>query len=170
MRRVAYPYGRYLLRERTKEDIGPRLESLVTELGFAVVKFDNNNEGRGSLIVAVNKKVGELFRQDKPPGRVYNLMGKLLSGFEMDMPPFRDMDVESQRIGLEFYLWPVREGTLMEMFILPFMEHLDRPEIPLITESREEEITDWFLCEQVWENIEPKIVAELDAEPVHRRA
>ena len=82
----------------------------------------------------------------------------------------RDMDVESQRAGIEVYLWPVDEGALLEIFILPYMEHLNRPEIIHVTETREEEITDWFLCEQIWEHIEPKLTAKFDAEPIHRRA
>jgi hypothetical protein len=80
------------------------------------------------------------------------------------------MDPESQRVGIELYLWPVDEGILLEMFVLPYMEHLNKTEIYGLTETEEEEITDWFLCEQVWENIEPKIVAMFKADPVHRRA
>ena len=50
------------------------------------------------------------------------------------------------------------------------MEHLNKPEIYPLTKTKEEEITDWYLCEQTWENIEPKIVVKFNAESVHRRA
>jgi hypothetical protein len=114
----------------------------------------------------VNKKVGELLRQDKPPGHLNTILG----GLTFDIPSFRDLDAESQRVGIELYLWPIEEGTLMELFILPYMEHMDKPEKYRVTQTEEEEITDWYLCEQTWEEIEPKIVAEFDATPVHRRA
>jgi hypothetical protein len=140
------------------------LKSYIEELGFSITKHDENNEDKGTLIIAVNKKIADLMKQDKPPGK----LRVLLSGF--NIPSYRDMDPESQRIGIEFYLWPIDEGVLMEMFILPYMEHMDRPEIYGITESKDEEMTDWFLCEQVWEHIEPKIVADFKAESVHRRA
>ena len=166
MRRLAYPYGRYILKEKTVADIGPQAKDFVEKLGFSIVKYDERNEGNGTLVIAVNKKIKDLFRQKKPPGNIISV----LSGYTIDIPSYRDMDVESQRVGIELYLWPANEGALMELFVLPYMEHLNRPEKYGITETREEEITDWFLCEQIWEDIEPKIVSEFDAEPVHRRA
>jgi hypothetical protein len=166
MRRVAYPYGRYILEGKKAVDTGPDLKESIEKLGFTVVKYDEKNEDRGILIIAVNKKIGELFRQDKPPGHLSTILG----GLTFDIPSFRDMDAESQRVGIELYLWPIEEGTLMELFILPYMEHMDKPEKYRVTQTEEEEITDWFLCEQTWEEIEPKIVAEFGAKPVHRRA
>ena len=62
------------------------------------------------------------------------------------------------------------KGVLMEMFVLPYMEHFNKPEIFNITETNKEEITDWYICEQIWEQIEPKVVANFNAEPVIRRA
>jgi hypothetical protein len=164
MRRRAYPYGRYLIREKIVPDVGSELKSFIEKLDFSITKHDEKNEGKGTLIIAVNKKITNLIKQDKPPGN----LRVLLSGFSI--PSYRDMDPESQRVGIEFYLWPIDEGVLMEMFILPYMEHLDKPEIYGITETKSEEITDWFLCEQVWEHIEPMIVANFNADPVHRRA
>lgn len=164
MRRLAYPYGRYLLKEKKVIDIGPKLKDITQELGFSIVKYDNKNERVGTLIIGVNKKIGELIKQKKPPAHLL----EVLSGF--NVPSFRDMDPESQRVGIELYLWPTDEGVLMEIFVLPYMEHMDKREIYGITETEEEEITDWFLCEQTWEHIEPKIVDKFDAEPVHRRA
>lgn len=164
MRRLAYPYGRYLLKDNKVTDIGPKLRDYTQELGFSLVKYDDKNESLGTLIIGVNKKIGELIKQKKPPAHLL----EVLSGF--NVPSFRDMDPESQRVGIELYLWPADEGVLMEMFVLPYMEHLDKREIYGITETEEEEITDWFLCEQTWEHIEPKIVDKFDAKPVHRRA
>ena len=166
MRRVAYPYGRYMLKGKQVVDMGPELKDFVERLGFSIVKYDKENEGRGTLIIAVNKKIIELLKQKKPPGHLLTIIG----GLTFDIPSYRDMDVESQRVGIELYLWPIEDGTLMELFVLPYMEHLDKPEKYHVTQTEEEEITDWFLCEQIWEEIEPKIVAEFQAEPVHRRA
>ncbi len=164
MRRRAYPYGRYLIKDKKVTEMGPELKGFIEKLGFSITKHDEKNEGKGTLIIAVNKKIPDLMKQDKPPGNLH----VVLSGFKI--PSYRDMDPESQRVGIELYLWPIDEGILMEMFILPYMEHLNKTEIYGITESEEEEITDWFLCEQVWEHIEPKIVTNFNADPVHRRA
>lgn len=163
MRRLAYPFGRYLLKDNKVAEMGPKLRDFTEDLGFSIVKYDDKNESVGTLIIGVNKKTGELTKQKKPPGH----LRELLSGFKV--PSFRDMDPKSQRIGLELYLWPADDGVLMEMFVLPYMEHLNKREIYLLTETKEEEITDWYLCEQTWEHIEPKIVSKFDAEPVHRR-
>ncbi|UCF07400.1 MAG: hypothetical protein JSW28_07020 [Thermoplasmata archaeon] len=170
MRRIAYPYGRYLVKGKDVAEFGPKLKEFVGKLGFSIVKYDQKNEGNGTLIIGVNRTIGEMIKQKKPPGRLSAVLRSLMSGFETDMTSFRDMDVDSQRAGLELYLWPTDEGSLMELFIVPFMERVDKPEIYLVTETKVEEITDWFLCEQIWESVEPQIVAEFDAEPVHRRA
>lgn len=163
MRRRGYPYGRYLIKDKKIDAIGSKLKGFMENLDFSIAKYDEKNEGTGTLIIAVNKKIEELIKQKKPSGRLLTI----LSGFSI--PSYRDMDVKSQRVGVEFYLWPIDEGVLMEMFVLPYMEHFDKFEIFGITESEEEEITDWFLCEQTWEHIEPEIVANFNAEPVHRR-
>lgn len=165
MRRRAYPYGRYLLADREIQDLGPEMKDHVESLGFPVVKYDPENEGRGTLIVAVNKTVKEFLKQKKPAGR----LRMILSGFSVDTPSFRETDIGSQRVGVELYLWPVEEGTLLELFVIPYMKLLNRPEIYGITESKEEEITDWYLCELVWENLVPKMETEFDMESVHRR-
>ncbi len=166
MRRHAYPFGRYLVRDRKVGELSPRLKKFVDGLGFPVVKYDTKNEDKGALIIAVNKKRSDFFRQRKPPGRIE----MILSGFSPDTPSFREMDIESQRVGIELYLWPIKEGILLEIFVIPYMELLNRPEIYGLTESREEELTDWYLCEHTWEDVIPRIENEFDLEPVHRRA
>jgi hypothetical protein len=163
MRRRGYPFGRYLIKDKNVKDTGQLLGDFVQNLGFKIVKYSDKNEERGTLIVAVNKKIKELLAQKKPSG----YLTMILSGFSV--PSFRETDYESQRVGIEMYLWPVEEGVLMEIFVLPYMEHFDKSEIFGLTESATEEITDWYLCEQVWENVVPKIEAEFDAELVHRR-
>ncbi len=170
MRRRAYPYGRYIIKKGKVDEIGPQLKEFVQEQKLSIIKYDDNNEGSGTLIIAVNKKIGDLFKQKKPPGHLETVMSGLFSGFEFDIPSLRDLDIESQRAGLEIYLWPIEKGALMELFVLPYMEHMNRTEIFGLTENRDEEIADWFLCEHIWEDIEPKIVKKFKAEPVHRRA
>lgn len=170
MRRLAYPYGRYLIKNNKVDEIAQRLKGFIEELDFSIIKYDDKNEGNGTVVIAVNKKISDLIKQEKPPGHLNTILSGLFSGFTSEMPSLRDTDLESQRVGIEVYLWPIDEGTLMELFILPYMEHLNKPEIYLLTETKEEEITDWYLCERTWENIEPKIVDKFNAEPAHRRA
>jgi hypothetical protein len=164
MRRRAYPYGRYLIPEAKVEDMGPKLRDFVEGLGFPIVKYDEGNEGNGTLIIGVNKSILEFMRQKKPSG----FLTVLFSGFSVKS--LRDTDIESQRVGVELYLWPISEGILLELFVLPYMEHMNRFEVHHLTESDEEEITDWYLCEHVWEEIEPKITSQFAASQVHRRA
>ncbi len=166
MRRRAYPYGRYLIEGKKIDEVGPKLRDFVKDLGFPITKFDVKNEEKGTLIVAVNKKIMELLKQKRPPGRIQ----MILSGYPIDMPSFREMDFESQRVGIEIYLWPVKLGILLELFILPYMELLNRPEIYGVTESEEEELTDWYLTECIWDEIVPKIEAEFRLKSVHMRA
>lgn len=170
MRRLAYPYGRFLIKEQTVSKLGRKLKGYTENSGYSIIKYDEKNEERGTVIIAVNKRVGELRKQKKPPGQLDVVYRAFMSGFTAKMPNERETDVESQRVGIELYLWPVDEGTLLEIFMIPYMEHLNRPEIHAITQSKEEEITDWYLCEQTWEEFVPKIEAEFDAELVHRRA
>ncbi|MFW6142297.1 MAG: hypothetical protein ACOC53_07040 [Candidatus Saliniplasma sp.] len=165
MRRRAYPYGRYMIRDRSVEELGPELKSFIKDIGFYISKYDTSNEGDGVLIVSVNKTVRELLKQKKPPGK----LKMILSTFSFTIPSMKDLDEESQRVGMELYLWPVEDGTLLEVFILPYMEHLDRPEIFGLTESEEEEITEWYLCEHTWEHVIPMMKEQFDMEKVHRR-
>ena len=125
MRRIAYPYGKYLIKQLKIEFVGPKLKEYVEGLGFPVVKYDTRNEKNGTLIIAVNKRIKELMKQKKPPGHVE----LVLRGFLTDLPPLREMSIESQRIGIELYLWPVEEGTLLEIFVLPYLEYLNRKKI-----------------------------------------
>ncbi len=165
MRRRAYPYGRYLIRDKGVDELSPKFKSLVKELDFHISKYDTENEGDGTVIVAVNKTVGEMLRQKKPPGK----LKMILSAFSLGVPSFKDLDEESQRVAVEIYLWPVDEGTRLEVFLLPYMELMDRPEIYGITESEDEEMTEWYLCEHVWEHIIPIMKKKFDLEVVHRR-
>jgi len=165
MRRRAYPYGRYLIRGERVEKLGPKFKTFVKDIGFHISKYDTSNEGEGTLIIAVNKTVMELLRQKKPPGK----LKMILSTFSFTIPSMKELDEESQRVGMELYLWPVEEGTLLEVFILPYMELLDRPEIFGLTESKEEEITEWYLCEHTWEHMIPLMKEQFDMEEVHRR-
>jgi len=169
MRRRAYPYGRYLLKDKEIIDLGSKLKEFIEKLGFSIIKFDEKNEGIGTLIIGVNKRILDLIKQEKTPGHLQEFFHELFSLFTIDVPSFRDTDEESQRIGLEIYLWPSDKGVLMEMFVLPYMEHLNKTEIFNLTETNEEEITDWYLCERIWENVEPKIVEKFNAEIVIRR-
>ncbi len=166
MRRRAYPYERYLIKGEKVEATGPKLKVFLKDLGFPVIKYDTKNEGKGTLIIAVNKKIKDLSLQKKPSGR----LEMILRGFQIDIPSFRETDLESQRVGIELYLWPIDNRTLLEIFILPYNEHFNRPEIYGLTQSHTEEITDWYLCEQIWEHIIPKLESEFDLKPVHTRA
>ncbi|MFW6375834.1 MAG: hypothetical protein ACOCZJ_01595 [Thermoplasmatota archaeon] len=165
MRRRAYPYGRYIIRNRDVGIVGHELKNYVKELGFHISKFDEENEGEGTLIVAVNKTITEMLRKKKPPGK----LKMILSAFSLSAPSLKNLDEESQRIGMELYLWPVEEGVLLEAFILPYMEYLNRPEIFGVTETKDEEITEWYLCEHTWENVIPDMKQRFNMERVHRR-
>ena len=165
MRRRAYPYGRYLIKDRNVDELSPEFRAFVNKIGFHISKYDPENEGEGTLIVSVNKTVGEILDQKKPPGK----LKMIISAFSLSAPSLKELDQESQRVGMEVYLWPIEEGTLVEVFILPYMEHFDRPEIYGLTEGKDEEITEWYLCEHTWEHVIPKMKKEFDMEKVHRR-
>ncbi len=165
MRRRAYPYGRYLVRDKDIGVLGHELKNHVNQLGFHISKFDEENEGEGTLIVAVNKTITEMLRKKKAPGK----LKMILSAFSLNVPSLRNLDEESQRVGMELYLWPVSEGVLLEAFVLPYMEYLNRPEIFGLTETKDEEITEWYLCEHTWENVMPEMTDKFDMEQVHRR-
>jgi hypothetical protein len=164
MRRLVYPYGKYLIKNKEVEVVGQKLKDILSALGFKIIKFDTKNEEIGTLVIAVNKEIKEL---KKPP---LNRIKMILRRYPRDIKSSIEVDMESQRVGIELYLWPKEEGVLLELFVLPYMEHFDKQEIFRITESEKEEITDWYLCEQVWEEVAPKIESEFDAEPLYWRA
>ena len=166
MRRHAYPYARYLVEGGKIGALGPKLKRFLGDFGFPIIKYDKDNEGKGILIIAVNKDVMSFIKQKKPPGRIE----MILSGFPIDMPSFREMDVDSQRVGIELYLWPSENGILLEVFVLPYMGRFNRKEIYGLTQSEEEEITDWYLCEHIWEEIIPKLEAKFDLGMIHKRS
>jgi hypothetical protein len=163
MRRLVYPYGKYLIKNKEVKVVGQKLKDILIALGFKIIKFDTKNEEIGTLVIAVNKEIKEL---KKPP---LNRIKMILRRYPRDIKSSIEVDMESQRVGIELYLWPKEEGALLELFVLPYMEHLDKQEIFGITESEKEEITDWYLCEQVWEEVAPKIESEFDAEPLYWR-
>jgi len=162
MRRVAYPYGRYLLRGGSVEDLAPRVQEYVRSFGYPITRYDTRNEGRGTLIVAVNKTVAEA-RFDGAHLDPLFIIARALHGA---VPSFGDLDPGAQRVGIEFYLWPVDEGVLLEVFVLPYMEHMDRKEIYGVTQSEMEEVADWYLTERIWAEISPGIESDLGAEPL----
>lgn len=164
MRRLVYPYGKYLIKNKDVEVIGQKLKDILIALGFKIIKFDTKNEEIGTLVIAVNKEIKEL---KKPP---LNRIKMILRRYPRDIKSSIEVDMESQRVGIELYLWPKEEGVLLELFVLPYMEHFDKQEIFGITESEKEEITDWYLCEQIWEEVAPKIESEFDADPLYWRA
>ena len=181
MRRHAYPYGRYLVKKMDVEKMGLELRDFMAALGLSVIKYNTKNEGKGILLIAVNKKIISLMKQKKPPGRIQTLLSKcpinvhsirdlVFSEFARNMLSYREMDCESQRVGVEIYLWPMKKETLLEIFILPYMERLNRPEIFGLTQSKEEEFTDWYLCVRIWDVMIPEIEDEFDLELIHMRA
>lgn len=165
MRRRAYPYGRYLIRDRDVEELRSQFKSFVKDIGFHISKYDTENEGDATVIISVNKTIVELLKQKKPPSK----LSMILSEFSLSAPSMKDLDEESQRVGMELYLWPVEDGTLLEVFVLPYMEHLDRPEIFGITESVDEEITEMYLCEHTWDQVMRLMKGKFDLEEVHKR-
>lgn len=154
-----------MVRDKDIGVLGHELKNHVNQLGFHISKFDEENEGEGTLIVAVNKTITEMLRKKKAPGK----LKMILSAFSLNVPSLRNLDEESQRVGMELYLWPVSEGVLLEAFVLPYMEYLNRPEIFGLTETKDEEITEWYLCEHTWENVMPEMTDKFDMEQVHRR-
>jgi len=181
MRRHAYPYARYLVRDKDIDKMGLKLRDFMAILGLSVIKYNTKNEGNGTLIISVNKKIMSLMKQKKPPGRIQSLLSKcpinlhsirdmVFSEFTHNMLSFREMDCESQRVGVEIYLWPMKKETLLEIFILPYMERLNRPEIFGLTQSKDEEFTDWYLSVRIWDVMIPEIEGEFDLKLIHMRA
>ncbi len=166
MRRVTYPYGRYIIRDLRAVTIGEKMKEFLEKQGFPITRFDPKNEGNGILIVAVNKRIKDFIREKRPVTHVE----LLLKGLFTHAITLEKKALESQRVGIEVYLWPLEENdTLLELFIFPYMEFINKKEIYGLTESREEELRDWCLCEQVWEELAPKLEIEFDAEPLHHR-
>ncbi len=173
MRRHAYPYGRFRIEGGDIGTIGPDLRDFMEKRGYPVIKFDMKNEGDGTLIISVNKKVLKLMAQKKPAGKLRSFLSKIpsnmasireliISEIDFSSPSLRELDLDSQRAGIELYLWPIEKGALLEIFILPYMERFNRPEISGLTQSKEEEITDWYLCEKLWAKIIPDLEARFE--------
>ncbi len=161
MRRFIYPSGNYIIEEKSIRDMRLELKDFIEKQGFKVLKFDPENEKKGTLIIATNKEKKSLVLE-----KTSNLASRFASIFTGDEPLPQSIDFEAQRIGVEFYLWPSEHDILLEVFVLPYMEHLNRPEIPSFSEGEVEQITDWCLCESTWETLIPMIKEEFDAKPV----
>ena len=80
MKRRAYPYARYLIRNRSQEEVGPELESFMVELGFHIDTYDDINEEVGTLIIAVNKQKMDIFKALRIPGK----LAMILTGQTID--------------------------------------------------------------------------------------
>ena len=165
MRRIAYPHGRYLLREESATSLGPKLKDFMEALGFPVIKFDTKNEGDGTLIIAVNRTIKRLFKEKTTPEHL-EMLGR---SFLPSRQAFQILDWKSQRAGIELYVWPAEVGVVLEVFVFPYMEHFNKVEKYHITQSKEEEMVDWYLCEHVWEDVMPRIVDEFGMEHLHHR-
>jgi hypothetical protein len=113
-----------LLKNKKVVDVGPKMKNFIEKLGFTIVKYDENNEMTGTLIIGVNKTIREFIKKKKPPGHLHDMFTELFSLFSIDEVSLSDIDEESQRIGLELYLWPTKKGVILEMFILPLYETL----------------------------------------------
>jgi len=169
MRRLAYPYGRFLIENTSLETLGMEAKHFLEHQGFSVIKFDEKNEDIGILVVGVNKTILEYIKQKKPMGRLQEYFLEVTSLFSMDFAPLRDIDEASQRIGIEIYLWPSKEKVLMEVFVLPYMEMLNKAEVCRFIKNPQEDITDWYLSEEVWENIKPELKKTFQAKQVFTR-
>jgi len=163
MRRQTYPYGKYIINDVEIDETGKKIKEFLEENDFPVIKYDPKNEGIGTLIIGVNKKISDLIKQRKTSGLISDIIHDIYSIFDVEHININDLDEKNQRIGIEVYLWPTKKGILMELFILPYMEFMNKKELYGITENYTEEITDWYLSEQIWYHIEPKIIKLLDA-------
>lgn len=74
----------------------------------------------------------------------------ILSVLKYQLKRSRDIDPEAQRAAITFSLVPTDEGySHVFLSIYPIMEFYHLPEIPGITESQEERMTDEMLCEGI---------------------
>ncbi|MCK4718656.1 MAG: hypothetical protein KAT70_08315 [Thermoplasmata archaeon] len=153
MKRLRYPSGEYLFRSTDMAEVGERISSIIENNGHTIIKTDHENEGEGTLFIAVNKTRKEMKKKEHLSHMIPFLGPLLEDAFHIG----EAYDIESNRVGIEAYLWPVEDGVLLELFVLPYMEHLDRPEIFKLTESKSEEVADWYLCNLVWDELSPAI-------------
>lgn len=170
MRRLAYPYARYLIKKSNLKDLGLNAKHFLEDAGFSITKYDEDNEDSGILVIGVNKTVLDYLKQKKPMGHLQEFFLELTSFFDVDVTPLRDIDEQSQRVGVELYFWPFKKGVLMEVFILPYMELMNRAEHCRLIHHPQEEITDWYLCEETWEHLKPKIENHFQVKPIVERA
>jgi len=170
MRRLAYPYGRFLIEKVSIDKLGLEAKHFIEHQGFSIIKYDEKNEDVGVLVIGVNKTILEYIKQKKPMGRLQEYFLELTSLFSVDVTPLRDIDVESQRIGIEIYLWPYKEHVLMEVFVLPYMEMRNKAEVCRFIENPEEELTDWYLTEEIWEQIRPELKKKFNTKTVSKRS
>ena len=57
------------------------MKDFITKIGFTIIKYNTKNEGRGTLIIAVNKKIRDLMKQKTPPGRIKMIFAGLMIAF-----------------------------------------------------------------------------------------
>ena len=165
MQELTYPHGQYLIKKGQLKSIGSDIKTLIESSGYSISKVDDEKDDNFQII-AVNKKISDLFWQKKPPGDIQTFLTNMLTRLSIETDSLRDIDIESQRAGIEVSLSIIKEGILLELSVRPYMEFIDRPEIPGITETGMEEITDWYLCELIWAEIESKIITTVNAEPL----
>jgi len=146
MKRLRYPSGEFLFQGKKIEEGTELVLRILEELRYPVVKKDLENEGVGTMIVAVNKTTREILSKERP-SHMIPILGPLIEEWLHSEEAF---DPSMHKIGIEVYLWPVDDGVLAEVFVMPYMEHLDRPEILMLTESRTEEAAEWHLCNVAW--------------------
>jgi hypothetical protein len=162
MRRYNYPSGTYIIENESVLMTGVNLRDFMKKQGYKIIKFDQENEGNGTVIISTNIEKATFIPKKS---EMVSKFASLFSG-EGGIPD--KIDFDAQRIGIEMYLWPSTKDLLLEIFILPYMERLNRPEIPKLSERGVEQITDWCICESTWETIIPEIKAQFDARPVIR--
>jgi hypothetical protein len=78
--------------------------------------------------------------------------------------PFRDVIKRAQRIGIEGTCVQEKEGTLLTLLVLPYMEVFDRKEIPLLTQGLVESDTDNELTFEFSEEIRRRIFKVFNVE------
>ncbi len=165
MRRRSYPYGRYLAKDTTMLKLGRHLEDFLAERDFKIIETDERNEDVGYLIVAVNKPKEKISLSDFDFGHLKLFFQR----YPLTTPTLEETDMAEQRVGVEVYLWPSDEAegeddVIVEVFVLPYMEHFNKEEIYGLTGTESEEVTDWYLCENIADQLFPSMEDEFGLE------
>ena len=155
-----HPYGRYLLTEQEMSNIAEKITHVLKGMDTEITNTKEKNEGHGVQIIAVNMTVMDWIRNPHRSGQIE----MFFKGYPLTTPSYQNLDVGSQRIGVEFYLWPTEGHIIMEIFVLPYMNFLDREEINLPFVKEGDELTDWYACERMWRDMLPLLKAEIQME------